>query len=418
LKRSELEAALEESRKLTNSKVFPDATESLTRHPSTLDKEKPESFPGKEEMEQSLQRLEMDLKETQRERDKARQELKRLKQHLLEKETEESEKMDEDSRLIEELRQTNEYQRSQISHLEKSLKQAISNQEDNRLSNDNQIRKLKDTVDDLNQKLTNCLRTIESKNVELLNLQTALGQYYAEIEAKEHFERELAMAKDELMKLSARLKDSDERLESSNKEKEDVTSKLLHAEKVAAEWKNRVTKVEEDNAKVRRVLEQSMTRLNRMSMESDYLVDRRIVIKLLVTYFQKNHNKEVLDLMVRMLGFSEEDKERIGAAKQGGGKGVVRGVLGFPGRFVGGILGGKSAELHANAASDNQSFADLWVDFLLKDAEERERREAEEAAASKAKQDSERTRQEAALHDSEFSTVPLRSSESNQRLSR
>ena len=60
--------------------------------------------------------------------------------------------------------------------------------------------------------------------------------------------------------------------------------------------------------------------------------------------------------MVRMLGFSEEDKERIGVAQQGGGgKGVVRGVLGLPGRFVGGILGGKSAGSHANvAASDNQ----------------------------------------------------------------
>lgn len=99
-------------------------------------------------------------------------------------ETEESEKMDEDSQLIEELRQTNEYQRSQISQLEKTLKQAMANQEDNRLSNDNHIRKLKETIDDLNHKLTNCLRTIESKNVELLNLQTALGQYYAEIEAK------------------------------------------------------------------------------------------------------------------------------------------------------------------------------------------------------------------------------------------
>ena len=57
-----------------------------------------------------------------------------------------------------------------------------------------------------------------------------------------------------------------------------------------------------------------------------------------------------------MLGFSEEDKERIGVAQQGGGgKGVVRGVLGLPGRFVGGILGGKSAGSHANAAaSDNQ----------------------------------------------------------------
>lgn len=92
--------------------------------------------------------------------------------------------MDEDSQLIEELRQTNEYQRSQISQLERTLKQAMANQEDNRMSNDNQNRKLKETIDDLNLKLTNCLRTIESKNVELLNLQTALGQYYAEIEAK------------------------------------------------------------------------------------------------------------------------------------------------------------------------------------------------------------------------------------------
>ncbi|KAG2260857.1 hypothetical protein Bca52824_080151 [Brassica carinata] len=348
LKRSELEAALEESRRPTSSRVFPDATEALTRHPSNLDKEKQESFPRKEELEQSLQRLETDLKETRRERDKARQELNRLKQHLLEKETEESEKMDEDSQLIEELRRTNEYQRSQISQLEKTLKQAMANQEDNRMSNDNQNRKLKETIEDLNLKLANCLRTIESKNVELLNLQTALGQYYAEIEAKEHFERELMVAKDEMMKLNARLKDADERLESSNKEKEDLTAKLVQAEKVAAEWKNRVSKVEEDNAKVRRVLEQSMTRLNRMSVESDNLVDRRIVIKLLVTYFQKNHSKEVLDLMVRMLGFSEEDKERIGVAQQGGGKGVVRGVLGLPGRFVGGILGGKSAGSHPN----------------------------------------------------------------------
>lgn len=58
--------------------------------------------------------------------------------------------------------------------------------------------------------------------------------------------------------------------------------------------------------------------------------------------------------MVRMLGFSDEDKQRIGGAQQGAGKGVVRGVLGFPGRLVGGILGGGSPEGHANMASDNQ----------------------------------------------------------------
>ncbi|KAI7735327.1 hypothetical protein M8C21_029744 [Ambrosia artemisiifolia] len=103
---------------------------------------------------------------------------------------------------------------------------------------------------------------------------------------------------------------------------------------------------------------------------------RRIVIKLLVTYFQRNHSKEVLELMVRMLGFSEEDKQRIGVAQQGAGKGVVRGVFGLPGRLVGGILGGTPTENLQNAsAADNQSFADMWVDFLLKEGEEREKRE-------------------------------------------
>ncbi|XP_010544775.1 PREDICTED: golgin candidate 4 [Tarenaya hassleriana] len=435
LKKSELETALEATLRSTSNKVFPDAQEALVRHPSNLNKEKPESFPGKEEMEQSLQRLENSLEETRHERDKARQELKRLKQHLLEKESEESEKMDEDSRLIEELRKANEYQRSQILQLEKALKQAIASQENIKMSNDTEIQKSKEVIDDLNQKLTNCLRTIEAKNVELLNLETALGQYYAEVEAKEHFERELAVAREESMKLSARLKDADEQLESSKKEKEEVESKLLQAEKVASEWKNRVNKLEEDNAKVRRVLEQSMTRLNRMSVDSDYLVDRRIVIKLLVTYFQRNHSKEVLDLMVRMLGFSEEDKQRIGMAQQGTGKGVVRGVLGLPGRLVGGILGGGgSADAHSNTASDNQSFADLWVDFLLKEVEERERRDAEDAA-NKVKQGSPphqtslpdagggfaRTNYLPPYEhhsDSEYSTVPLTSSDSNPRLSR
>lgn len=46
-----------------------------------------ESFPEREEMELSLQKLDKDLKETRLERDKALQELTRLKQHLLEKVT-------------------------------------------------------------------------------------------------------------------------------------------------------------------------------------------------------------------------------------------------------------------------------------------------------------------------------------------
>lgn len=53
-------------------------------------------------------------------------------------------------------------------------------------------------------------------------------------------------------------------------------SKLSQAEKIVVDWKNRVNKLEEDNAKLRRAVEQSMTRLNRMSIDSDYLVDRLV----------------------------------------------------------------------------------------------------------------------------------------------
>ncbi|KAK1386195.1 hypothetical protein POM88_023930 [Heracleum sosnowskyi] len=49
----------------------------------------------------------------------------------------------------------------------------------------------------------------------------------------------------------------------------------------------------------------------------------------------------VLDLM---LGFTDEDKQKTGVAHQGAGKGVVRGVLGLPGRLVGGIMGESSAQ--------------------------------------------------------------------------
>ncbi|PKI46342.1 golgin candidate 4 [Punica granatum] len=341
-------------------------------------------FPGREELQQSLQNLEKSLEEARRERDKVKKELNRLKQHLLDKESEESEKMDQDSRIIEELRENNERQRAQILCLEKALKQAIASQDEVRTNNNSELQKCKETIDELNRKLASCISTIDAKNMELLNLQTALGQYYAEIEAKEHLERDLALAREESAKLSELLKVADKQTEAFNREKEEILVKLSQAESALVEGNNRVNKLEEDNAKLRRALEQSMTRLNRMSMDSDFLVDRRIVIKLLVTYFQRNHSKEVLDLMVRMLGFSDEDKQRIGASQQGAGKGVVRGVLGFPGRLVGGILGGSSAEAQSNMASENQSFADLWVDFLLKETDVKERKECLEGAADPA----------------------------------
>lgn len=377
MEKSEIEAALEKSRKSFTEKMLSDAFHIQKKDLSSISDmpDHSDNFPGKEEMERSLQKLSNDLKETRRDRDKALKELSRLKQHLLEKASEEAEKMDEDSIIIEELRDSNNYLRAQISHLERTLTQTIASQEELKMANNMETLKSREIIDDLNKKLTNCLSTIDSKNIELSNLQTALGQYYAEIEAKEHLEEELAWARKETTKLSQLLKDAYQRADISKAENEETLAKLSQSEKAQTEWKGRVSRLEEDNARLRRAVEQSMTRLNRMSVDSDHLVDRRIVIKLLVTYFQRNHSREVLDLMVRMLGFSDEDKQRIGIAQQGASNSVIRGVFRLPGRLVGGILGGSSTEAAANAGSHNQSFADLWVDFLLKETEEREKRE-------------------------------------------
>lgn len=337
--------------------------------------------------------LEQSLKNVSNERDKAVRNLARLKQHLLEKEHEDSEKMDHDSAHITELQAQLDARNDRILQLEKFLAHAIANQEEIKKSNIDELQKANEVISDLRQKLAGCVSVLESKNVELQNLQTVLGQYYAESEAKDRVFGELASAREEIIKLSEGLKAANHGIELKNREKEEILDKLALAERRLSESQQRAGKFEEEILRLRRALEQSMTRLNRMSLDSDYLVDRRIVIKLLVTYFQRQHSKEVLDLMVRMLGFTEEDKQRIGLAQHVASKGVVRGVLGLPGRLVGGILGSGSSEVSPPVPSENQSFSDLWIDFLLKESQERERREnaEEQAKAGISRQDRELT---------------------------
>lgn len=67
--------------------------------------------------------------------------------------------------------------------------------------------------------------------------------------------------------------------ETFKKEKEEVLVKLSDMERRLSEGKGRINKLEQDNEKLRRALEQSMTRLNRMSLDSDNYVDRWAFVK-------------------------------------------------------------------------------------------------------------------------------------------
>nr|GEV93914.1 hypothetical protein [Tanacetum cinerariifolium] len=62
--------------------------------------------------------------------------------------------MDEDNKIIEGLRENNKVLKAQIRHLEKSLNQSISDQQEVKMTNNNELQKAKEFIDDLNRKVT------------------------------------------------------------------------------------------------------------------------------------------------------------------------------------------------------------------------------------------------------------------------
>uniref|UniRef100_A0ACD5ZVB7 Uncharacterized protein n=1 Tax=Avena sativa TaxID=4498 RepID=A0ACD5ZVB7_AVESA len=245
------------------------------------------NFPYVEKVREEMDSLKKTLQDTSHERDRALQNLSRLKQHLLDKDLEDQEKMDEDSKVIEELRANCEQQRGHVMQLERALKVEMAKQEESKkIINDEHLRS-NERIEDLNYKLANCMNALESKDVELLNLQTALGQYYAESEAKDRIGGDLAMAKEELARLSKSLMVANQATEISRREKDQAVAKLSQAERMLADGKRSMQKLEDDNSRLRRALEQSMTTVNRMSLDSDNSVDRCWLLHLLLFLMNK-----------------------------------------------------------------------------------------------------------------------------------
>ncbi|URE37522.1 hypothetical protein MUK42_06417 [Musa troglodytarum] len=89
-----------------------DLEQNLKLHVQSTSEKAVDTTEDVEKMILSIKRLEEELIDTRKGRDKALQELARLKQHLLEKELEDSDKMDEDSKMIEDLRANCEQQRA------------------------------------------------------------------------------------------------------------------------------------------------------------------------------------------------------------------------------------------------------------------------------------------------------------------
>ena len=137
-------------------------------------------------------------------------------------------------------------------------------------------------------------------------------------------------------------------------------------------------------SRARRALQEHAKRALSSSADASEQVDRRVVGKLLVTYFQRGQSVDVLELMARVLGVSEADKNAMGLGPGGARrpKGVLGTVASVPGRVVFGALGlaGTVAKVPVAVAevytpeTETETVADQWVEFLLQqmDAEDGE----------------------------------------------
>ena len=137
----------------------------------------------------------------------------------------------------------------------------------------------------------------------------------------------------------------------------------LRDQLVATQRDNRTLREEADRARTERSEMETTLRRYAADMEGGQLVDRRLVVKMLTTYYERGQAQDVLDLMFRLLQFSDEERRRVLNSRRG------RGWVGS----VASILNPFDSEQDSSVQQrDDASVADLWVEFLLKETAKEE----------------------------------------------
>jgi chromosome segregation ATPase len=95
-----------------------------------------------------------------------------------------SEKMDLDSEQIADLQARADLSTARAVKSEQALSVALADLREARKHSKEELSRATEEIEILQQKLASCIAALESKDVELSNLQSALGQYYAESEAQ------------------------------------------------------------------------------------------------------------------------------------------------------------------------------------------------------------------------------------------
>ena len=203
-------------------------------------------------------------------------------------------------------------------------------------------------------------------NVEALNnLQLVLESVQAEHDdARGTLEAELSTLREQVDRLrltEQQLREAHVTISFLQSSVASLRSDLLSAQSAVAA-------AQQENASLRASFSATVDRLKAFASD-DHLIDRRLVVKLLVTFFERGQKEDTLHLMYRMLGLSDEDKERIERGRRG--KGIGGHLYGLT-SYVSMLSPFDASSAPMKVDTEDASLADLWVDFLLKEAREAE----------------------------------------------
>ncbi|KAF2073429.1 hypothetical protein CYY_005246 [Polysphondylium violaceum] len=272
---------------------------------------------------------------------KSNKELTRLRQHLLD---------------MEEQHTTLDLENEErIGKLEQELKLALEQSSNQTVTND----KVNQLLSELAEKEEELKRT----NVTLSNLNRVLEQFQAD--------QEVAI-QTETVHLQKKLEDTNALVDALKKDKQEA-EKLSHkymesVEKIAIlestiQMKvDEYIKLKEDIEPLKAAFDKNILRLGDMCLQEQESVDKRVVSKLILTYLRsgKSNRSEILELIAKILNFSESEKLSIGLNKKSQWS-----LIPFFGG-AGNNLGGEGGE---------KPVTEMWIEFLLKESEDKSKAE-------------------------------------------
>jgi len=181
------------------------------------------------------------------------------------------------------------------------------------------------------------------------NLQCVLEEFQATKDME--MEGSLAAMRRQLSLVRAELSEACLRADERELDAERLSGLLRDKEMELLSAQADLDAARESMMELRQSVESSLARVHRGGLEEE-LVDRQIFRQLLVSYFQVdvNRRRDVLELMARMLDFSDEDRSAVGLKRR-----RLREVLGL---LV-------QAPRAAGEIPPVGNMADKWVEFLI-----------------------------------------------------